>query len=204
MHIELLVEESSAETALNVLLPKILGPEHTFQVYPHQGKSDLLAVLPKRLHAYRAMIQAGRNDCRIAVLLDKDRDDCLKLKKQVDGMAIAAGLSTKSKPQGRRFVVLNRIAIEELEAWFFGDRPAVMKAYPRLEGKKLSWPAKPDRVAGGTWEAFERLLQRGGYHKAGYPKVHGARLIAGYMDIASNTSPSFQCFRDGLVALAAA
>ncbi|MBI4678965.1 MAG: DUF4276 family protein [Elusimicrobia bacterium] len=204
MHIELLVEESSAEAALNVLLPRILGRKHTFKVYPHQGKTDPLAVLPHRLRAYRAMIQAGWNDCRIAVLLDRDRDACLDLKRRVEAMAIAAGLSTKSKPRRRRFVALSRIAIEELEAWFFGDRQAVVKAYPRLGGKKLRWPPMPDRISGGTWETFERLLQRDGYHKSGYTKVHGARIIAEQMDPQKNTSPSFRCFRDGLLALAAA
>ena len=49
MHIEFLVEEPSAEAALNNLAPLILGPEITFQVHPYNGKPDLLAKLPGRL-----------------------------------------------------------------------------------------------------------------------------------------------------------
>lgn len=148
------------------------------------------------------MFRTGWDNCRIAVLLDRDGDDCRELKRRVDAMAAEAGLSTKSKPEGSRFVTLNRIAVEELEAWFFGDQQAILKAYPNLEGKKLRWPAGPDSIRGGTWESLERLLQRGGYHKSGYPKVSGAHRIAEHMDPKTNRSPSFQNFRDGLLALA--
>ena len=57
---------------------------------------------------------------------------------------------------------MNRIAIEELEAWYFGDWTAVVQAWPRVSANV---PAQrgyrdPDAIPGGTWQAFECVLQR--------------------------------------------
>jgi hypothetical protein len=97
--------------------------------------------------------------------------------------------------------VVNRIAVEELEAWFFGDATAIMQAYP---GIPASLPQKakyrePDAIAGGTWEALERVLQRAGYFKGGLAKIEAARSIARKMDPQQNRSISFRCFRDALL-----
>ncbi|PKO20249.1 MAG: hypothetical protein CVU38_21140, partial [Chloroflexi bacterium HGW-Chloroflexi-1] len=128
MHIEFLIEEPSAEAALNNLAPAILGPDATFQVHPYNGKPDLLAKLPGRLVGYRPWLPA---DWRIVVLLDADEADCLQLKARMDDIARAAGLVTKSAAGGAQFQVLNRLAVQELEAWFFGDAAALCAAYPR-------------------------------------------------------------------------
>jgi len=58
MHLELFVEEPSAEAALAILVPRIVGPEITFRIYPHQGKTDLLHKLPARLRGYRSWLPA--------------------------------------------------------------------------------------------------------------------------------------------------
>lgn len=50
-HVEILVEEPSMETALRLLLPKVIG-QLSFEIYPHQCKQDLLARLPERLRGY--------------------------------------------------------------------------------------------------------------------------------------------------------
>jgi hypothetical protein len=46
MHIEFLLEEQSAQAALDLLLPKLLPPAVTWGCYPHRGKTDLLQRLP--------------------------------------------------------------------------------------------------------------------------------------------------------------
>ena len=72
---------------------------------------------------------------KIVVLIDEDREDCLKLKKQLEDIAISAGLIPKSSCQKyKSFQVLNRIVVEELEAWFFGDVQAIRQAYPKVLG----------------------------------------------------------------------
>jgi hypothetical protein len=60
----------------------------------------------------------------------------------------------------------------------------------------------PDAIAGGTWEAFERVLRQSGYFRGGLRKVEAARTIAPHIDPARNTSRSFQVLRDALVELA--
>jgi hypothetical protein len=140
----------------------------------------------------------------VVVLLDLDREDCKKLKRKLDRIVGDAGLRTKMSSGGQAgFQVLNRIAIEELEAWFFGDVAALHAAYPRVPltlGQKSGF-RDPDRIKGGTWERLEQVLQRHGYFKSGYPKVTAAREIAKHMDPSRNRSRSFQVFRDGLRAL---
>jgi hypothetical protein len=203
MRIEFLLEEPSAEAALQILLPKILGSV-PFAMHAHNGKHDLLAKLPGRLKGYRRWMQ---RDMRIVVLVDNDQDDCRALKARLEHAALAAGFPTKSSPsRKRRFEVLNRLAIEELEAWYFGDADALVAAYPGLPAT-LASQAKyrdPDAISGGTWEALERLLQRAGYYPGGMPKVETARNVSLHMDPQRNRSRSFQVFRDGLLALARA
>jgi len=201
MHIEFLLEEDSAMAALRHLMPGISpGAECRFHVY--QGKKDLLDKLPGRLRGYSRWLP---RDWRIVVLLDEDREDCMQLKARMEKAAQDAGLFTRTtrSPQGR-FQVVNRLAIEELEAWFFGDVHALAKAYPGVP-HNLSSKAKfrnPDAIKGGTWESLQRVLQKAGYYRAGMPKIETAERIAAHMDPGNNTSRSFQVFRDALSALA--
>ena len=132
LHLEFLVEEASLKSALTQLLPKILPSTVSSKIHPFRGKPDLLAKLPDRLKGYQAWLPP---DWKIVILIDKDREDCLELKKQLEDMAISAGLITKSSCQtAQSFQVLNRIVIEELEAWFFGDVQAIRQAYPKVLG----------------------------------------------------------------------
>ena len=200
MHIEFLVEESSAEAALNNLAPAILGPDVTFQVHPYNGKPDLLAKLPDRLRGYRPWLPA---DWRIVVLLDADEADCRQLKARMETIAHAAGLTTRSAAGGAQFQVLNRLAVQELEAWFFGDVEALCAAYPRLDPNlaKRSRYRNPDAIAGGAWEALERELQRVGCAPGGLAKVATARAVSEHMQPERNRSHSFQVFQQGLLEL---
>jgi hypothetical protein len=59
----------------------------------------------------------------------------------------------------------------------------------------------PDAIAGGTWEALERLLRRLNYFPEGLPKIAVARKVSEHMDPERNRSKSFQVFRDGLLVL---
>ena len=59
----------------------------------------------------------------------------------------------------------------------------------------------PDAIAGGTWEAFERVLRQAGYFGGGLPKIEVAREMAKHMDPARNTSASFGQFVQGLATL---
>ncbi len=203
MNLEILVEERSAERALGVLLPRIV-PGIAFEIRVFQGKKDLLKRLPDRLKGYATWIT--RADTCLVVLVDRDNDDCLTLKADMEQMAAAAGLPTATDtPANRRVHVLNRIAVEELEAWFFGDVPALCAAYPRVPislGQQVKY-RDPDAVLGGTWEALEHVLQAGGYHRGGLAKIAAATEIAQHMNVDVNRSRSLQVFRDGVRRLVA-
>lgn len=194
MHLELLVEEVSAEAALIHLLPRIVEVHVTFAIHSHHGKTDLLNKLPGRLQGYRSWIPA---DWRIIVLVDEDRADCRELKGQLEIAATKAGFFTRgTAPSGQAYQLVNRIAVEELEAWFFGDVPAIAAAYPGVSpnlGKQAKY-RNPDQIGGGTWEALERVLKRAGHYRGGLAKIEAAREIAQHMDPGRNTSPSFRAF----------
>jgi hypothetical protein len=201
MHIEFLVEEPSAEAALCNLVPKILGQDLSFKVHSYQGKPDLLSKLLHHLRGYKTWIPG---DWRIVVLIDADDEDCRVLKDNLEGIAQRAGLITKSgRPVGSHFQVLNRLAIEELEAWFFGDIDAVRSSYPGISvnlGKKAKY-RNTDAIRGGTWEALEREFKKAGYFSSGMSKILVAREVSLYMEPERNRSRSFQVFRQGLLDL---
>lgn len=193
------VEEYSMEAALELLLPRMLG-EVEFQIIRFQCKDDLLKKAPKRLQGYASWLP---HTWRILVLVDRDDNDCAELKAKLENMAAAAGLLTKTAAgNGQCFQVVNRIAIEELEAWFFGDWEAMQVAYPRIPA---TIPQKagfrdPDAIVGGTWEAMERVLKRAGYFSTGLRKLELARAVVMHMELERNGSRSFQAFTGAVAA----
>lgn len=188
VRLEVLVEEPSAEIALGSLLPRIV-PDCPFEIRTFGGKHDLLRKLPQRLRAYSHYWSEA--NLRIVVLLDRDDDDCVELKAELERIAADASLPSHA--------VLFRIVIEELEAWFLGDVPALCRAYPRLPASlgQQDGYRDPDAID-GTWEALERVLRKHGYHRKGLAKYVAAGEVAPHMDVDNNRSRSFQVFRDGL------
>jgi hypothetical protein len=194
--LEILVEEPSARQALEHLVPKIV-PNVRHVIREFAGKDRLLRELPMRLRGYAS--RTTRERLKVAVLVDRDDDDCVALKKWLDQVAAEAGVGRRGTGDADR-VVLNRVVVEELEAWFFGDVPALRRAYPRLPaslGEQAGF-RDPDAIAGGTWEALGRALAKRGYQTSGLNKLSTATQVAPHMDVEANRSRSFQVFRDGL------
>src|SRR5689334_7604128 len=137
------------EAALRLVVPRIIG-NISFEVYPHQCKDDLLGKLHARLQGYAKWLP---NDWRIVVLVDRDDDDCNQLKALLEEAAKMAELTTRTAATGGTYQVVNRLAIEELEAWYFGDWQAVLAAYPRTARNipRKQGYRDPDTIAGGTW-----------------------------------------------------
>jgi hypothetical protein len=200
-HLVVLVEEPSMEAFLHALLPRLMPAGRTFEIHPFQGKDDLLAKLEARLRAYAQWLP---EDWRVFVIVDRDEEDCRSLKSRMEAISQHAGLQTRTRAvaRGRReWRVVNRIAIEELEAWYFGDWLAVQAVYPRLPDgiPKSRGFRDPDAIAGGTWEAFERIMQRHGYFKAGLAKIEAGRAIGQRIEPGRNRSPSFRAFEAALI-----
>lgn len=197
-HLKFLVEEPSMEAFLRGLLPRLLPDSHSFEVHAFQGKSDLLGKLEARLRSYARWLPA---DCRLFVVVDRDEDDCHELKQRLESAAERTGMLTRSRAGTTPWQVVNRIAIEELEAWYFGDWDAVRAEYPRVAANvpQRHGFRDPDAIVGGTWEALERTLQRHGYFKTGLAKIDMARRIAARIDPERNRSASFRAFHLALV-----
>ena len=205
MHVEFLLEEPSAEALLEALVPRLLGPEVTFALHPFQGKHDLMAKLPARLRAYPTWLPHVYGDAWcIVVLRDEDREDCRAVKREMERIASDAGLVTRTAVREGApspFRVVNRIAIEEIEAWYFGDVDALHTVFPEVP---ITLAARegfrnPDAIGGGTAEALERLLAT--RYPTGLPKREVARIVGPHLAPERNRSGSFCCFRDALYEL---
>jgi hypothetical protein len=193
-HYEFLVEEPSAEAFLRSWLPRALPVGVSFEVHAHQGKDDLQKKLTSRLRGYASWLP---EDWRLVVLLDRDDDRCELLKKELESCCLEAGLRSRSvanRSRSKSWHVVNRIAVEELEAWFFGDWQAVMELYPRVSDSipRSRGYRDCDGIKGGTWEALERVLQRAGYFESGLRKIELARAMGLSMSSSRCRSPSFQ------------
>jgi len=195
-HVEFLVEEPSMEAFLRGLLTRLLPQACTFQIHSFQGKHDLLKNLENRLRGYRSWMPS---DWRIVVVVDLDDEDCQQLKSRMEQIAVGVGLQTRSQsPSG--WQIVNRIAIEELEAWYFGDWDAVLAAYPEVSPHvpRQQRYRNPDQIR-NAWEVFERLLQRHGYFTGGLPKLEVARTLGQYVDPHRCRSQSSICLRNAIL-----
>ncbi len=116
MNLEVLVEERSAEQALRVLLPRIIaGVEFDVRVF--QGKPDLLRKLPDRLKGYARWIESA--DTRLVVLVDRDDENCLSLKAQLEQLeqmapTVSAAVHGKRWSVCFRNVVTTGVALRKL------------------------------------------------------------------------------------------
>ena len=112
------------------------------------------------------------------------RSRCRVLKAALEKISAESGLRSRARGGATTWQIVNRIAIEELEAWYFGEWTAVRLAYPKVpETIPQQAPYRqPDAIDGGTWEAFERVMRRHGYFATGLRKVEAARAIGLHVD----------------------
>lgn len=160
LHFEILVEDLSGKVALDILMPKIVGKEHTYRVINYRGigrippnlknRSDvrnrvLLDRLPGLFKGYGKTYanNPAKHSAALIVICDLD-SKCLKLFRQR-----LLHILNKCNPKiETRFC----IAVEEGEAWFLGDIPAIKKAYPEAKNSILN-RYQNDSIC-GTWGVF--------------------------------------------------
>ncbi|MDR0379241.1 MAG: DUF4276 family protein [Candidatus Accumulibacter sp.] len=209
MHIEILVEDASGKKLLESLLPRIFGvpsDPHTWRVHAYKGvgripknlnaggdpaRRILLDQLPRLLRGYGKTPGIDA----VVVVLDADRRDCVKFLAELKILA----KDCNSVPN-----TLFRIAIEEMEAWYFGDRQALTTAYPEAKIDVLNRYVQ-DSVC-NTWELLADAIHPGGstaIKEMGWPlpgqiKHEWAEKIGPLLDLERNVSPSFGKLRDGL------
>lgn len=214
MHIEILVEDSSGERLLEAVLPKLLGDygnPHTWNMHAYKGigriprnlkgKADpakriLLDQLPRLLQGY------GRTPGidAVVVVLDTDKRNCVEFLAELKALAAVCNPAPNA---------LFRLAIEEVEAWYLGDRQALESAYPRAKADVLNRYVQDS--ACDTWELLADAVYPGGsaaIKKVGWPlpgqlKHEWAEKIGPLLEPDRNVSPSFGKLRDGLRRLVA-
>ena len=183
---------------LEAMLPEMLPSDCTFDINPYDGKDGLLSDLEAHLKSYASWLP---DDYRIVIIVDLDRDDCKQLKSRLEDICQNVGLQSRQVTGSSDWQVVTRIAVEELEAWYFGDWQAVKAAYPKVSPNipQQAPYRNPDAIKGGTWEAFERVLKEKRYFSRGLVKIQAAQDIGPHIDPARNQSRSFQVFRDAIL-----
>ena len=212
MHFEILVEDISGKTALEILIPKIISTEHTFNICSYKGighkvpkdlkstsdakKRILLDLLPKIVQGWGKTLSDSPDYSFVLIVICDLDNRCLSTFRRE-----LLDLVDKCNPKPKTQFC---IAIEEGEAWYLGDLAAVREAYPRAKESVLK-DYTNDSIC-GTWEKLadavfsggKEKLSKQGWQAIGLEKTNWANNIAPHMDVDNNLSPSFCYFRDKL------
>ena len=199
MHFEILTEDKSGGRAMDILFPKILGDDVTYNIHPYKGigripkglrpKTDskkriLLDQLPRILQGYANNPNSGI----IIVICDLDNKDKQEFLLELSNVLNSCNPIPKT---------LFCFAVEEFEAWYLGDIKAIIKAYPNAKYGLLSNYIN-DSIC-GTWELLADAIYKGGHialikkgwQAVGELKLIWANVISPNMDTDDNKSPSF-------------
>lgn len=213
MHFDILVEDQSGKKMLDILVPKIIGQDHTFSVKAYKGigkiprnlrtsadpaKRALLTQLPKLLQGYGRTYAGYPTDYPAVLVLVCDLDKRCRKSFREDLFNVLE----HCRPQPD---TLFCFAIEEGEAWLLGDLAAVKSVYPKAKDAALAGYTN-DAIC-GTWERLADAVYPGGaqqlassgYQKTGAEKSAWAERITPLINIEDNQSPSFCYFRDKLL-----
>jgi hypothetical protein len=168
-----LLEEPSAQDALQGILPRILPSDVTPQYLVFEGKQDLEKRMTRLLRNWLTP------DSVFVVLRDQDSGNCRVIKERLVACCQEAGKSD----------AVVRIACQTLEAWFVGDWEAVSTAFqqPKLANlKRKAIYQDPDRL-GDPVNELRKVIPD-------YQKRDGARRIGKHLTDTRNRSHSFQIF----------
>ena len=197
MKLHILVEGAADMRFLETWLPRLI-PNHTFAIYPHQGKGKLptnpnLAVHPRRrglldqlpgkLRAFGRSLKADTD--RVFVLVDCDEQDCVDLKTRLIAILDSCDPAPETK---------FRIAIRETEAFFLGDLPAIKKAYPKSKSKFIL-PLEPDEIEDPA-ETIAKIVGSTSERKIEWAEMIGRQLTLSWHQ---NKSSSFRTLCQGLL-----
>ncbi len=203
----------SGKKALDILIPKIIGSDHTFKVFSYKGlgkiprglKSTknakariLLDQLPRILKGYGNTFSKQSEYFPAVVIIVCDLDDnCpIELKRSLQSIL------NMCIPRPETYFCFS---IEEGEAWLLGDFVAIKTAYPKCKNHILENYSN-DSIC-GTWELLADAIYPGGatslkkkgWSSIGEEKSTWAAKICPHMDVQANLSPSFAYFKNTLL-----
>ena len=194
MHVEVLIEDSSSQRLIEHLMPKFVGPfgePHSWKLHDYRGigriptglkaTSDpsrriLLDQLPRVLRGY---VQTPGIDA-VVVVLDSDNRDCFNFLSELKSLAASCSAS---------HLVMFRLAIEETEAWYLGDRNALLKAYPRARTRALDHYVQDSVCEPGNWsrKPFIRVAHAPSDRLAGRCRVRSS--MNGRRELGRSSTP---------------
>lgn len=201
MHFHILVEGDSEVRFLKKVMPFLHGSKgvtHLWNIHKHQGvgsipvnldaapnktNNTLLHNLPAKLRAYEKIANPIN---RVVVLIDIDSNVKADFLTSLNNVKNTCAPNTDV-----RFV----LACEELEAWYLGDRNALIQYKPSINLAILNAYVQ-DSIC-GTWETLMRadeptlLNPKTPYWKSLQKKVEWSKKITQHMDFSNNASPSF-------------
>lgn len=197
MRIHILVEGPSEKALLDVWFPRFLpGHRHHVIVLEGRGKlpldidvppdpkqRTLLHQLPAKLKAFGRTLDPATD--RVLVLLDLDTSDRDELEQRLNTLLTAVA-ARGSAPNA-----LFRLAIEEVEAFYLGDPPAIRAAFPCNERKLRAY--RQDSIC-GTWEVFQAVIAAPVEDKVGWAERIAPHLGTAFDGPDANRSPSFRQF----------
>lgn len=184
MTIVFFLEEPSAKTMLEGLLPRILPQGVHCRYIVFQGKQDLERNLVRKLRGWQLPKSL------FVVMRDQDSGNCLNIKMKLTALCHDAG----------RDKALVRIACRELESFYLGDLAAVeqglgIPGLARMQERRKF--RSPDSLVS---PARELASLTGGR----YQKIAGSRAIAPHLNPKTNASHSFRVLVEGICRLAGA
>jgi hypothetical protein len=190
-----LVEGPSEKVLLERWAPRAF-PGHQFFLRPHQGKGELprrrevdpkrrglLDQLPATLRAYAKTCTANE---AVLVLVDADDNDCVTLKRQL------LELAQNECPNLR---VVFRIAVEETEAFYFGDLKAIKAAFPDADMERARSFVPDSLPTNGTAEEFATVVGDDTLRKVDWAERMSTKLTT---SPAASRSPSFKALHAGI------
>lgn len=201
MHFEILVEGQSDLTALSSgIIQELLGDygsPHTWKIHKHQGIGNfpddplgapnpknrtLLHNLPSKLRAYGKALE---NDSAVVVLIDLDDKDKQNL---AQNFLLILDSCTPSP------IARLTIAEEEMEAWFLGDRQAILDSYPEVQLQTLD-RYQQDSIC-GTWEVLADAIYPGGLNNLQKSGSRSTLILEQKREWAKRISPNMRRIRN--------
>jgi hypothetical protein len=196
MTIHFLVEGPSEVKLLDPWLRRVMRHQ-SFKIHPHQGKGrleldrlnpdrrGLLDQLPQKLRGFAEVLKESCD--AVVILVDADEQNCKEL---------ADSIRDAARVVAPRLKVVVRVAVEEVEAFYFGDLAAVKAAFPRADMKRCR-EFVPDSIV-GTWEQFGEAIGSDGGNKTSWAEAIGAHLT---ITPGKSRSPSFRTFLNSVLEL---
>jgi hypothetical protein len=209
VHLEICVEDQSSKILIEYVCKSLFAENNappSWRIHPYKGagrlpknlkpKSDankriLLDQLPRLLRGFGKTPGVDF----VVVVVDADDRDCKNFLEELHGVATECGMSDRT---------LFRLAIEETEAWYLGNRTAFEEVFPNVKKEVLDSYLQDSAI--GTWELIANAVEPGGcneikqkgWQAIGAMKADWAERIGPKLKYETNSSPSFRKLCEGL------